>query len=277
MRRRATPQRAKTPNRAKSNGEPVPGITGALDTRVASLEEQLWQLNQETQPRSHDDGWQHAAVTASGSSVSISNSDWGLGNVSGTGTDSPTTLPMLPSLDEIIPTVEQFFEQINPFIPLFDKACYFRMLMDWYTALPSGVAPSCPNGNKTGSPRAIFAAINVVLALSPQMPHASQQETPLTREDPKVEKCMRNIEHVLSHLISGDEELLNLQVLLGLILLRLGCKDPQPATILIGSAVQLCQRLFLSDPGENEKHPTESRLQRERVFWVTYVLDKVRL
>ncbi|KAH6888512.1 fungal-specific transcription factor domain-containing protein [Thelonectria olida] len=255
VRRRAAPQRTTSS-----------AVAGALEARVASLEEQLQRLNQQSRG-SHDGNWQHA--TTSGSSVSIRSLDWEPGNHSGI--DPPLTLP---PLDDIIPTVERYFEQVNPFIPLFDETSFFRILMEWYPALPSGVARPSPNGNKTGSRRAIFAAINVVLALSYRMPHAPPQKTTLTSEDPRVEICMQNIEHAINHLISGEEELLSLQVLLGLILLRIGCKDPQPATILIGSAVQLCCRLFLNDREENAKHSAESRLQRERVFWVTYILDK---
>ncbi|KAM0541887.1 hypothetical protein ACHAPJ_013033 [Fusarium lateritium] len=57
-------------------------------------------------------------------------------------------------------------------------------------------------------------------------------------------------------------------------MLHIGCKDAKPATILIGSAVQLCYRLFLNDREENSKFPPEIKWQRERVCWVTYVLDK---
>ncbi|KAF4985949.1 hypothetical protein FDECE_16208 [Fusarium decemcellulare] len=252
VRRRAASQRTSTTNVARNNRQSDSDATGALEARVASLEEQLERLNRE----SHGNDWQHAA--ASGDSVSIHRSDMKLD------VDSFMTLP---ALDEIMPRVELFFQQINPFVPLFDEKSFFRILMDWYTA-------PAHDRNQTGSQRAVFAAINVVLALAHRMPQTALQESTFTKDDPEVDRCMRNIELVINHLMSGSEELLSLQVLLGLILLRIGCSDPQPATVLIGSAVQLCSRLFLNDREENAKHTVELKLQRERVFWITYVLDR---
>ncbi|KAJ3542131.1 hypothetical protein NM208_g4266 [Fusarium decemcellulare] len=252
VRRRTTSQRTSTANVARNNRQSDSDVTGALEARVASLEEQLERLSREI----HGNDWQHTA--ASGDSVSIHRSDMKLD------VDSSMTLP---ALDEIMPRVELFFQQINPFVPLFDEKSFFRILMDWYTA-------PAHDRNQTGSQRAVFAAINVVLALAHRIPQTAPQETTFTKDDPEVDRCMRNIELVINHLMSGSEELLSLQVLLGLILLRIGCNDPQPATVLIGSAVQLCCRLFLNDREENAKHTAELKFQRERVFWITYVLDR---
>ncbi|KAF4467260.1 fungal specific transcription factor [Fusarium albosuccineum] len=182
--------------------------------RVASLEEQLERLNRE----SHGNDWQHAA--ASGDSVSIHRSDMKLD------VDSFMTLP---ALDEIMPRVELFFQQINPFVPLFDEKSFFRILMDWYTA-------PAHDRNQTGSQRAVFAAINVVLALAHRMPQTAPQETTFTKDDPERGAA----ESAASH----------------------------------RSAVQLCCRLFLNDREENAKHTVELKFQRERVFWITYVLDR---
>ncbi|KAI0893462.1 fungal-specific transcription factor domain-containing protein [Annulohypoxylon nitens] len=223
-----------------------------LEERVAYLESQLSQLAQ-------------ASSVSRDTSASASKHDLSVNQPLGI---SPPLI--LPPLDDILPSVERYFEHTNSFIPLFDKSDFNRILMDWYH-------PSSNSGHdhlKTHSRQTVFAAINVVVALSFRVPSSLSQDLSLGEEHPMVELCMRNTERVVMDLINSAEDLVILQVLLGMMVLYLGSRNSQLVTTLVGSAVQLCHRLRLYSSEENADFQPLVKIKRERLFWITYILDK---
>ncbi len=167
----------------------------------------------------------------------------------------------LPPLDEILPAIEDFFDYVNVHVPLFSRDSFMRMLDGWYTM-------TTPNH------RAEWAAINIVLAMASRLPPGPRNGLGKEVDDAKVADYLANAQSMLSELVTRDQDILGLQVLLGLVLLFKGTRDPRPASVLIGTAVRLAHRLQLHSRDSQARFPPAEALQRTRLFWIGYYLDK---
>ncbi|KAJ8100805.1 hypothetical protein POJ06DRAFT_281740 [Lipomyces tetrasporus] len=143
--------------------------------------------------------------------------------------------PCLPPLAEIQPAIADYFVH----------AAFMRMLQEYY-------ASTCRQ------PRAAWAAVNVVLALATRVPVSPSSDLDLGFGDSQS---------VLSELVTRD-------VVLGLVIVFNALKDPSPAVVLVGTAVRLAHRLRLHNRRYQEQFPPAEILQRNRVFWITYLFDK---
>ncbi|KAK9250350.1 fungal-specific transcription factor domain-containing protein [Lipomyces tetrasporus] len=169
--------------------------------------------------------------------------------------------PCLPPLAEIQPAIADYFVHVNSLIPLFSEAAFMRMLQEYY-------ASTCRQ------PRAAWAAVNVVLALATRVPVSPSSDLDLGFGDSQVAHYVNNVQSVLSELVTRDVDLLSLQVVLGLVIVFNALKDPSPAVVLVGTAVRLAHRLRLHNRRYQEQFPPAEILQRNRVFWITYLFDK---
>ncbi|KAK1580575.1 fungal-specific transcription factor domain-containing protein [Colletotrichum navitas] len=169
--------------------------------------------------------------------------------------------PKLPPLEYMMPVIDEFFNRYNLIMTLFDQKTFMRMLADWYS-------PSSPQ------PPAVWAAINIVMALGYRCMVKDPGNVDSLRDDQKVLYHMRNVQSVVSDLVTREEDLLGVQVLLGMVVLFLGTKDPKPASVLIGTAIRLAHRMQLHDKESMSFFPPEVARQRSRVFWMAYILDK---
>lgn len=162
-------------------------------------------------------------------------------------------LELLP-LDKVLPVLERYFENYNRYMPLFDKAMFMRMTIEWYSAHPR-------------QPLVPWAAINIVLAITYRVIDN------LSIDDPNLSLCIRNVQSVTTELMAWSGDLLGFQVLLGMVILFQGTTNPQLAIVLIGSAIRLAQSMGL--PSAKTADDTAASAQRFRVFWIAYILDKV--
>ncbi|WQF89165.1 hypothetical protein CDEST_14179 [Colletotrichum destructivum] len=169
--------------------------------------------------------------------------------------------PKLPPLEDIMPVIDEFFSRYNSIMPLFDQETFMRMLSDWYS----------PCSQR--SP-AVWAAINIAMALGYRCTLKEPGNVEALIEDQKVLHHMRNVQSVVSDLVTREEDLLGIQVLVGMVVLFQGTKDPKPASVLIGTAIRLAHRMQLHDRGSQRFYPPEIARQRSRVFWMVYVMDK---
>jgi hypothetical protein len=160
----------------------------------------------------------------------------------------------LPPLEETLPIVEHYFLTANRALPLFHQETFMRLLRDWYSApVQRNAAP--------------WAAINIVLALG-------QQHWYTNLPGRKVGQYVRNAQSALNELVTRDRDLLGIQVLLGLCTIFQSSPDPRPATVLIATAVRLSQRLRLYTRKTRHNFDAAEAMQRDRVFWITYILDR---
>ncbi|GKT40374.1 fusaridione A cluster transcription factor fsdR [Colletotrichum spaethianum] len=162
----------------------------------------------------------------------------------------------LPSLRHILPTIEDYFQKSNQILPLFDREAFMKMLRSWY-AYPAHRKPDA------------WAAVNIVLALSHRHSYASSFEA-----TQNMQLYINNVQSVLNQLVINEPSLLALQIVLGLVLVFHGSSDQGPASIMIATAMRLAQILKLhTNAGDGSFEPAEA-LQRTRVFWIAFILDR---
>lgn len=165
----------------------------------------------------------------------------------------------LPSLQESLPIVEHYFSTCNHFVPIFDERKFKLMLNDWYLT----------QGNRDN---ATWAAINVVLALSLQQ--RLQHDDTSRNKRTMMTRCLNNTRSVITDLVTRKDDLKGIQVLLGLSVFLTGSPEVELVPTLVASAVKLCQWLGLYRKlGADHLDHREAK-ERERVFWITYVLDR---
>ncbi|KAM0347406.1 hypothetical protein ACHAPU_004927 [Fusarium lateritium] len=166
----------------------------------------------------------------------------------------------LPPLDEILPVVDHYFSSFNTVIPLFQQHEFMKLLKSWYNSPNTRDRPS-------------WAAIQIVMAIGYRTPQLSLTDS-LSVHIEKADQCLRNVQTVVSELVTRDEDLLGVQILLGIVMLFQNSRDPKPASVLIGTAVRLAHRLRLHSQEASMKFPAAEAEQRSRVFWIAYTLDK---
>ncbi|KAF5724364.1 transcriptional regulator [Fusarium mundagurra] len=166
----------------------------------------------------------------------------------------------LPPLDEILPIVDHYFTTFNGVVPLFQQPEFMKLLSTWYRQ------PETRD-------RASWAAIQTVMAIGYRTPQLSLRDSQSVHIE-KADQCLRNAQTVVSELVTRDEDLLGVQILLGIVMLFQNSRDPKPASVLIGTAVRLAHRLKLHSQEAAMQFPAAEAEQRSRVFWIAYTLDK---
>lgn len=162
----------------------------------------------------------------------------------------------LPPLEQVLPVIEVFLEKFNNVLPLFDAETLLRLVHHTYKVAPRHRDPVA------------WAAINVVLALT------YRQGLVGDRNIKRSVVYLDRAQSVLSRIVLDDVQLLNIQVLVGIVMLLQGAQDLQPALILIGTTMRLIHKMGMhSRTASAHLDPVLAR-QRMYVFWLAYILDK---
>lgn len=161
----------------------------------------------------------------------------------------------LPPLQEVLCATETYLGTLNAFLPLFHPGRLRQLIHKWY-AYP---------GQRE---RTTWAAINVVLALA----HRQISPNEATLSD-STASYLHNAQTVLSEVIMGGADLLNVQIFIGMVLLFQGTQDLKPAMMLIAVALRLAHELGLHTRRPEFLEPSQV-LERDRVFWIAYLLDR---
>ncbi|OHF01507.1 fungal specific transcription factor domain-containing protein [Colletotrichum orchidophilum] len=277
VRRRAVPTKERQ-QRPKESAAEDPKRVGELESRLAKIEEQL-QRALDANIRLSSQVPAPAPAPVPLQSTPITDSIELPLDSGGDSTDSAEFInafscsespsewvvepekPKLPPLEEIMPVIDEFFSRYNSIMPLFDQPTFMRMLSDWY--LPS----SCQSS-------AVWAAINIALALGYRCTLKEVGNLDALVDDQKVLHHMRNVQSVVSDLVTREDDLLGIQVLVGMVVLFQGTKDPKPASVLIGTAIRLAHRMHLHDKESLQYFPAAVGRQRSRLFWMAYCMDK---
>jgi len=170
-------------------------------------------------------------------------------------TGFPDARMELPPHREVLSATESYLTTLNAILPLFNPGRLLQLINNWY---------SYPGRRE----RTTWAAINVVLALAHH--RIPPEETTMSES---AAFYLHNAQTVLSEVIMGEPDLLNVQILLGMVLLFQGTRDLKPATMLIAIAVRLAHELGLHTRGA-ECIDKSHLLERDRVFWIAYILDR---
>lgn len=159
----------------------------------------------------------------------------------------------LPPYPDAVALVEEYLSTFNTVFPLFDPETILQTLRTWYTS---------QNPNPNNDP-VTYALINVILALA----HHTNPKPPGS-----ATTHLNNAQSVLSSVISSPSiTLINVQIPLGLALLFWFVNDIPPAMILVATALRLAHTIGLQRRGSA---PPRERVQRTRVFWMAYILDR---
>ncbi|BDD59917.1 hypothetical protein MAP00_005087 [Monascus purpureus] len=165
----------------------------------------------------------------------------------------------LPPKDEALSLFRDYFDNFNCLFPLFHEPTFMYLVERQYSRDPY-----------EGS--GWWASINVVLAIAHRlrvMNNLVPQE-----EDKKAWLYLKNAMAVLTELTMRNTDLLSVQALLGMSLFLQGTPNPQPSFFLVAAAIRLSHSIGLHKKGAAlGLNPVEVE-QRNRVFWIAYLLDR---
>ncbi|RSM17119.1 hypothetical protein CDV31_004012 [Fusarium ambrosium] len=162
----------------------------------------------------------------------------------------------LPPQDEVMSAAQRYIAGFNTAIPLFNPDTLLSVINRWYT--------SSDKRDYTA-----WAAVNTMLALV-------HRQTPPEEATPSKNtvKYTNNAQSVLTKIVMGETTLLSVQVLVGMTLLFQGVQDLKPATMLIAMALRLAHQLGLHTREGSAQLDSSVTLERCRVFWIAYILDR---
>ncbi|KAK5049320.1 hypothetical protein LTR84_004249 [Exophiala bonariae] len=169
--------------------------------------------------------------------------------------EHPKIALALPPLNEVLSAAEVYLTTLNTILPLFHPGRLLQLINSWYTH---------PGRRE----RTAWAAINVMLAL------AHSRISP--NDGPSNENAtfyLNNAQSVLSEVIMGEGDLLNVQILVGMVLILQGMQDLKPAIMLIAIALRLAHELGLHRRKPESLNKSKA-LEQDRVFWIAYLLDR---
>jgi len=168
----------------------------------------------------------------------------------------------LPPIETTLALLQVFFEDFNCVFPLFDRTSFMALVNQKYT-------------RDRGDDPVWWGALSVVLSLSLQL-HAMStfNRDTTTVDDQKAWNYLNNALSVVPDLTARDADLLGVQTLLGMAIILQGTHNPHPASVLIAAAVKLSHSLGLHRKTANAKLEDVSSEQRNRIFWIVYILDK---
>jgi hypothetical protein len=162
----------------------------------------------------------------------------------------------LPPQEQVMSAIHTYLQDFNAVLPLFHTSILVRTVRACYDSGPSQRDPVA------------WAAIYVVLGL------ATRHGLVTSHEIPSAASCLSRAESVLSKVVLGDVQLLNIQVLVGLVMLLQASQDLKPALVLIGTTLRLAHSIGLHDRAHSEHLDSAHAKQRACVFWLAYILDK---
>lgn len=161
-----------------------------------------------------------------------------------------------PPLEHILPVIHIFLEHFNTMLPLFHSDTLLHMVHNYYDLPP-------PQRNPV-----VWAAINVVLALAYQYDLVSSHNSSISVE------YLEKAQSVLSDIVLGDTHLLNVQVLIGMVLVLQASPDLTHALVMIATTMRLVHKIGLHDRSHSAHLDATETRQRACVFWMAYILDK---
>lgn len=169
---------------------------------------------------------------------------------------SPASLE-LPPQQEVTAAVETYLSTMNSVLPLFRPDKLRHRVQNWF------------ENRVDHRDCSTWAAINVVMALTHRTTSPSE-----TRPDRNVAHFLNNAQSVIHEVIMSEPDILNIQVLIGMVMLFQATLDLKPAAMLIALALRLAHEMGLHARGDDGEYfdPAE-RLERDRVFWIACILD----
>lgn len=168
----------------------------------------------------------------------------------------------LPPLQRAMAMVGIFLNTSNSLLPLFHADSLLRLVGECYARPPQQRDP------------VIWAAINVVFALASQQVPGGHGDA---RSDSPTDQTMEYLgeaQSVISTVMLSETRLVNIQALVGMVMVLQTAHDLTPALMLISATMRLAHKIGLHDHAASAHLDPVERRQHARVFWLAYILDK---
>jgi hypothetical protein len=165
----------------------------------------------------------------------------------------------LPSLEDALSLLQEYFGTLNKIIPLFDEKEFMERVQYQYIFEPM-------------ADLGWWAALNVALALAYRI--RSMRTLQTVGFNRKGCGHIQNALNIVQDLTLRKPDLLSIQSLLGIAIFLQGTPNPRPASIIVAAAVKLSQGLGLHRQNTMVGLSERQAEQCKRVFWIGYVLDK---
>ncbi|KAF5559918.1 transcriptional activator Mut3p [Fusarium napiforme] len=246
--RRLLPQADSATSRKATIRKQPNSNTAALQSQVQSLETSLDEAQQRIKELEE-------RLTQKGSSQ-IDQPQQGGYDVSYSGRNSLDSGLELPPQHEVLSGVNKFLATFNTILPLLHPQRLLSRVNVWYEQ---------PHQRDTST----WAAINVVLSLAYR--HIPDEEKP---PNYSTLHFMNKAQSVLNDIMLGDSNLLDVQTIVGMVVLLQATSDLKPASALIPIALRLAHGLGLHTRSGSEYLSSSEALERDRVFWIAYILDR---
>ena len=162
----------------------------------------------------------------------------------------------LPPLYKILPIVERYLATTNAILPLFHPGTLLHTVKMW-------------SGTPQRRNRTDWAVINVALALAHCL--SDPDDSIVTG---RTSTYLNHTQSVLTELIMGDPDLAVVQVVIGMAMVLQATYNLKPAAILTTTALNLAHSLGLHIRNKSKHIDPVIALQRDRVFWMAYILDR---
>ncbi|ORX92702.1 hypothetical protein BCR34DRAFT_250669 [Clohesyomyces aquaticus] len=255
----AAPSRKSRPKKRQNCAE-TDATAGHTQDRLRNLEDLVEQFSETANVGHHHNGAQHQTQVQQQEEISMDTaSQTILASIdNGFTVKNPkhNVLMALPPLEHVLPIVNIFLKSFNAVLPLFHDDTLVRLVHNLYN-IPY------PRRDPVA-----WAAINIVLGLAHRNDLMSSSNNNLSVE------YLNQAESVLSSIVLGDIQLLNIQVLVGMVLLLQASPDLTPSLILIATTMRLAHKIGLHDRAASGNLGAVNARQRACVFWMAYILDK---
>ncbi|KAF2715925.1 hypothetical protein K431DRAFT_316901 [Polychaeton citri CBS 116435] len=251
----AAPSRRYKPKKRKDSTKVVDGNAN-LQNRVRRLEAQPGEVAErsrgtggqvEVQSQVGEQWLTHIIAKPSGTATE--------GSTAGDN-DSFDGMKNLPPLQYAMPIIQIFLEKFNAVLPLFHAETLFRLTHRTYKTEPRHRDP------------VEWAAINVVLALTLRQGLIGSSGTDQSTD------YLHRAQSVLPEVVLGETKLLNVQVLVGMVMLLQASQDLQPSLVLVATTMRLAHKLGLHSRASSAHLDLVLARERACVFWMAYILDK---
>ncbi|GAB1208212.1 hypothetical protein APSETT445_006953 [Aspergillus pseudonomiae] len=168
----------------------------------------------------------------------------------------------LPPLQQAMAMIGVFLNTFNAVLPLFHADTLLYLVGECYACQPGQRDP------------VVWAAINVVFALASQQVPGGASSAYSQDQTDRTTQYLDKARSVISTVMLGETRLLNIQVLVGMVMVLQTAHNLTPSLILISATMRLVHKLGLhNQAGSTHLDPVQRR-QHVRVFWLAYIIDK---
>ncbi|KAB8259451.1 fungal-specific transcription factor domain-containing protein [Aspergillus pseudonomiae] len=168
----------------------------------------------------------------------------------------------LPPLQQAMAMIGIFLNTFNAVLPLFHTDTLLCLVGECYACQPGQRDP------------VVWAAINVVFALASQQVPGGASSAYSQDQTDRTTQYLDKARSVISTVMLGETRLLNIQVLVGMVMVLQTAHNLTPSLILISATMRLVHKLGLhNQAGSTHLDPVQRR-QHVRVFWLAYIIDK---